>query len=137
MVPQSLSASLSRRGWASSRTSNVGLNESRDKDFSPIKWQRSSRRTDERVEIRTTSYTIRMGNNPWRRMNYKLANGIKICKRNKEYYHIIIFSQRTSKFTSRKRRTSEHHSDGNFNGVSFHKYGPAYKHHTYQSIKLI
>jgi hypothetical protein len=29
-----------------------------------------------------------------------------------EYYHVTLFPERASNFTSRKRRTREHHSDG-------------------------
>ena len=36
------------------------------------------------------------------------------CGRKQEYYHIIIFPKRTWNFTLKKRRTSEHHSEGTF-----------------------
>ena len=38
-------------------------------------------------------------------------------KRKWEYYHIITFLERIRKFTSRKKRTSEHHSDKQFKNI--------------------
>ena len=49
-------------------------------------------------------------------------------KRNRKYYHIIIFPEKTWNFTLRKKRTSKNHSNG-----------PANKQHTnylFQAINL-
>ena len=54
----------------------------------------------------------------------------------REYYHIIIFPERTWNFTSRKKKSvtviMEH-----FNGILFHKSRPGNKQYTIQSIKSL
>ena len=75
-----------------------------------------------------------MGNYPWRRMNHKLINGMKICKGNGNTT-TLLFSLKGLEMLHQKRRVQvktiamEH-----FNSILFHKYGPANKQHTNQSI---
>jgi hypothetical protein len=69
-------------------------------------------------------------------MNHKLANGMKIGKLKRVYYHITVFLEKTLTFTPRKKRKSEHQSDGKLEEHSLHNYEPANKQHTYQSTKF-
>ena len=55
----------------------------------------------------------RMGHSPWRRMDYKLANGINILKGNRNIITLFL-PERAWKFKSRRTRISERHSDGMF-----------------------
>jgi hypothetical protein len=48
-------------------------------------------------------------------------------ERKREYYHIIIFPERTLNFISWGKRTSEQYSDGTLQSILFHKSGPANK----------
>ena len=65
------------------------------------------------------------------------ANELQVDQRHedveikREYYHIIIFPERTWNFTSRQKRASENYSNGT---LEKHKSGPANKQHTYQPI---
>ena len=97
------------------------------------KCQWPSRRADGRIEVRTTS-CLQDG-----KLSLKVDKP-QVGQRNEdveiewEYYHIIIFSKRTRNFTSRKKRTlaMEH-----FNGILFHKFGAANKHHTITKNMII
>ena len=53
---KSLSTPPSGRNWATSQTAKIGPNESRNKNSPSTNCQKSSRRADEQVEVRTTYY---------------------------------------------------------------------------------
>ena len=70
---------------------------------------------------------LRMGNYPWRRMNCKLANGMNMWKGNGNTT-TLLFSLKRLEIVHQERRGQvktiiiEH-----FNGILFHKFGPANK----------
>ena len=78
-----------------------------------------------------------MGNYPWRRMNHKLANGMKMGRGNGNTT-TLLFSLKKLEIVHLETRghvktiVMEH-----FNGILFHKSGPANKQHTNQSINQI
>ena len=75
-----------------------------------------------------------MGNYPWRRMNHKLTNGMKIWK-GKGNTITLLFSLKWLEILHQERRGQvntvviEH-----FNRILFHRSWPANKQHTYQTI---
>ena len=77
-----------------------------------------------------------MGNYPWRRMNHKLANGMKMWKGNKNTTN-LLFSLKGLKIVHQERRgqvktiVMEH-----FNGILFLKSGPANKQHTNKQLPI-
>ena len=76
---------------------------------------------------------LRMGNYPWRRMNHKLANGMKMLKGNGNTT-TLLFSLKGLEILHQEIRgqlktiVMEH-----LNGILFHKFGPANKQHTNHS----
>jgi hypothetical protein len=77
---------------------------------------------------------LRTGNSPWRRMSHKLANGMKMWKGIGNTTR-LLFSLKELEILHQERREQvktivmEH-----FNGILFHKSGPANKQHTKRSI---
>jgi hypothetical protein len=70
------------------------MNESRDKDFPFTKSKRTSRRADERVEVRATSFLSD------RKLSLEseepqVGQRYEYVERKREYYHIIIFPEKT------------------------------------------
>ena len=80
-------------------------------------------------------HVLRMGNCPWRRMNHKLANGMRMWK-GIGNTTTLLFSLKGLEILHQERRGQvktillEH-----FNGILFHKSGPANNQHNNQSIK--
>jgi hypothetical protein len=76
-----------------------------------------------------------MGNYPWRRMNHKLTNVMKMWKGNGSTTTLLLFSLKGLEILHQERRgqaktiVMEH-----FNIILFHKSGPANKQDTNNSI---
>ena len=100
-------------------------NESREKDSHSINFHRPSRTVDRRIEV-STPFVLRMGKYPSRRMNHKLANGMR-CEKETGILPHYHFPWKDLKFYIKTR--SENRSD-----ETHPKSGPAKKHLTYQSI---
>ena len=68
---------------------------------------------------------------------WKLCTYIQDIERKLEYNHVIIFPERTWKFTSiKKGEVKKPWWWNNSMAFSSHKSGPARKQHTYQSINI-
>jgi hypothetical protein len=68
-------------------------------------------RADERFEVRTTFFPYD-GKLFLKAVEPQVGQWHKDVESKQEFYHIIIFPERTWNITSRKKRSSEHHSDG-------------------------
>ena len=96
-----------------------------------IKRQRPSRRADERVEVRATSC-------PWYGKLSLKEDEPQVGQRHedvnmkREYYHIIIFLKRFEIVHQERRGQMKTIVMEHFNGILFHKSGPANKQHTNQ-----
>jgi hypothetical protein len=75
-----------------------------------------------------------MGNYPRRRMNHKLFNGKKMWKGNGNTTTLLFSPKRLVILHQERREQLKTMVMEHFNGILFHKSGPANKQHTNQSI---